>query len=869
MLRSSRTGPTKIGSLPRASAVIVGALVALFGVIAGPLLGVFASSSASAATAGSGYTAITPFRALGTSAAGAPVVAGTPANVAIVGNTAAPTAVPTGATAVVLNLTASAPTSAGYLTVYPEGGTAPATSNINFTAGETVANLVTVPLSTAGGITVSNFAGTTAVDVDVEGYYSAASAGLYNPVSPVRVAGTAAAGTPVAANTAVPVTVTGGTIPSTATAVVVNLTAAGGTSASYLSAYAAGATPATTSSLNFSAGETVANRDIVNVGTGGQIEVYNFAGSVNVDVDVDGYYGTTGSTFVALAAPIRLTDTRSTTNGSTLASGATETFNLTPTTSTIPTTATSVAANFTVVPGAAPGYITVFPTGVTTAPTASDVNWPAGSGAVANFTQADTAGTPTGSVQVYNLNSGSPVDLVIDAFGYFTSGTNVTSTTVNIAVPSTTSNTISVPADGASTRTITATVTDGAGGAVVVGDGVTYTLTPATGCGSFPSGDFATTTSTGVASNPYLAPTFSSSGPTSCTVTAKDSDFGQTGTATVTLTQPPNTVTLSPASATVAANGTTTDLLTAHVTAGAGTTGTANNDAVTFATSGTSCGTVGAPSGTTGSADSSVTATYTASATPGFCTVTATEALTGGTASTGIDQTSSPGLAATTVAFTPTAASTTPTFGDVQTFSVGVSNAGGAVPGDQVTFAVAVPSVDAGDTCGTVTPASGVTNSAGAITSVTYTAATTGTTISPSCNLVATEADGATAATLAVPQLATPPVVATLSTTAANDNVPINTSTQLNVSVTNVTNTADNGGSVTFAYVGGHTGCPTIPAATVLAVPVGATTGTASATFTANANVGTGCEIDAVVDNTAGTPAPIGTTNGITLDETA
>ena len=57
MLRSSRTGPTKIGSLSRASAVIVGALVALFGVIAGPLLGFFATS-ASAATP-SGYTALT------------------------------------------------------------------------------------------------------------------------------------------------------------------------------------------------------------------------------------------------------------------------------------------------------------------------------------------------------------------------------------------------------------------------------------------------------------------------------------------------------------------------------------------------------------------------------------------------------------------------------------------------------------------------------------------------------------------------------------------------------------------------------------------------------------------------------------------
>ena len=70
-------------------------------------------------------------------------------------------------------------------------------------AGETVANLVTVPLSATGGITVSNFAGTTAVDVDVEGYYSATGAGLYNPISPVRVAGTAAAGVAIGANATV------------------------------------------------------------------------------------------------------------------------------------------------------------------------------------------------------------------------------------------------------------------------------------------------------------------------------------------------------------------------------------------------------------------------------------------------------------------------------------------------------------------------------------------------------------------------------------------------------------------------------------------------------------------------------------------
>jgi hypothetical protein len=453
MLRSSRTGLSKIGTLSRATAVIVGALVALFGVIAGPLLGVFAATPASAATTGSGYTAITPYRALGSTAAGTPVVAGTPATVQITGTT-----VPAGATAAVLDVTVSAPTAAGYLEVYPTGS-APSTptSNVNFTAGETVANLVTVPLSSSGAVSVLNYAGTANVDVDVEGYYSASGTGLYNPITPNRVSG--ALGTSIGSGATTAFTVTGGNVPSTATAVVVNLTASGGTASSYLSAYAAGVTnppTATSSSLNFNAGETVANRDIVNVGTSGQIEVYNLAGTVDVDVDVDGYYAGTGSTFVALSAPVRVADTRAASvvgTQTSIASGATEAFNLTTTASGIPASATAVAANFTVVPAAAPsapGYISVFPTGVTGVPNTSDVNWPANSAPVANFTQADTAGTSTGSVQVYNY-LGSPADLVVDAFGYFTT----TPSNQTYTVSPTTPQNVTVSSGSAGTATAT------------------------------------------------------------------------------------------------------------------------------------------------------------------------------------------------------------------------------------------------------------------------------------------------------------------------------------------------------------------------------------------------------------------------------
>ena len=100
---------------------------------------------------------------------------------------------PAGASAAVLNVTAVDPTENGYLTVFPEGTTQPVVSNLNFAPKEIVANLVTVPLSAAGGISIYNFAGSTDVVVDVEGYYTSTPAtndlGLYNPLSPSRALG--------------------------------------------------------------------------------------------------------------------------------------------------------------------------------------------------------------------------------------------------------------------------------------------------------------------------------------------------------------------------------------------------------------------------------------------------------------------------------------------------------------------------------------------------------------------------------------------------------------------------------------------------------------------------------------------------------
>ncbi len=111
----------------------------------------------------------------------------------------------------------------------------------------------------------------------------------------------------------------------------------------------------------------------------GRIEVYNHTGTVNVDVDVDGYYsgaGGAGSAFVPIT-PVRLTDTRVPSNGTPIAANTSEQFNLSVMSSGIPTSADAVATNMTVVPSDATGYLTVYPTSDTTVPVASDLNWTA------------------------------------------------------------------------------------------------------------------------------------------------------------------------------------------------------------------------------------------------------------------------------------------------------------------------------------------------------------------------------------------------------------------------------------------------------------------------------------------------------------
>ena len=80
--------------------------------------------------------------------------------------------VPPDASSVMLNLTAVSPTASGYLTLFPSGQTRPGTSNLNFPAGHTVANLALTGASTDGKVNVYNGSGgQTQILADLFGYF--------------------------------------------------------------------------------------------------------------------------------------------------------------------------------------------------------------------------------------------------------------------------------------------------------------------------------------------------------------------------------------------------------------------------------------------------------------------------------------------------------------------------------------------------------------------------------------------------------------------------------------------------------------------------------------------------------------------------
>ncbi len=205
--------------------------------------------------------------------------------------------VPADATAVALNVTVTGSNAPSHLTVWPNGVSKPLTSNLNFSTGQTVPNMVVTKLGTGGKISIFNNLGTVHVIVDVVGYFGAGVApGQGVGVVPFRrldtrigLGGPATAFLPGESRDLL---VAGaGSVPPTAKAVVLNVTVTGPTATSHLTVWPAGQALPASSNLNFAAGQTVANLVMVKVGADGKISIRNNSGFVHVIADVVAWYG--------------------------------------------------------------------------------------------------------------------------------------------------------------------------------------------------------------------------------------------------------------------------------------------------------------------------------------------------------------------------------------------------------------------------------------------------------------------------------------------------------------------------------------------------------------------------------------------------
>ncbi len=269
-----------------------------------------------------GFAGLTPARLMDTRvdsptvdgvSAGAGVVAGlTSVDLSVVGRGGVPSA---GVGSVALNVTVANPNLPGFVTVWPAGVPRPNASNLNFVAGQTVPNMVIVPVGASGK--VSMFASsTTDVIVDVLGWFEPSGfAGL----TPARlmdtragsstVDGAFAAGGLVKGPTSVDLTVVGrGGVPPTGVgSVALNVTVTNPFVAGFVTVWPAGGVRPNASNLNFVGGQTVPNMVLVPVGVDGRISLF-VSSPVDVVVDVLGFVPAGGG-FAGLS-PARLMDTR-------------------------------------------------------------------------------------------------------------------------------------------------------------------------------------------------------------------------------------------------------------------------------------------------------------------------------------------------------------------------------------------------------------------------------------------------------------------------------------------------------------------------------------------------------------------------------
>ncbi|MFE9465436.1 PKD domain-containing protein [Streptomyces virginiae] len=393
-----------------------------------PVSNTQATNKVAVRTKGSDFTPHAPLRLLdtrnGTGVAKGKVPANGYTSVKVTGQGT----IPDNVTAVVLNLTVTNTTDSGHIIAWDGSGRPrPETSSVNYGPGQTVPNLVIMPVGSDGRVNLDNIGwGSVDLIADVTGYFTSTPSSGYKALSPARFVDTREGkGAPkgqVAGQSSVVVQIAGvGGVPKGATAVSLNLTVTNPHEAGHLTVHPSGQPTPTASNLNFTTGQTVANSVIVPIGPDGRITVRNGSWKpTDVVIDVNGYYTPdSNAAFVPPPAiPTRHLDTRKT--GSPLAarnylprlhSPGVEAYVLN-------TTVTNTSGNGFLSVAPDPNSPEQYENGTATPPArpvSSNLNWTAGT-TVANLVQAPPA--PGGMVAFWN-QGWENIDLIVDYFGHY------------------------------------------------------------------------------------------------------------------------------------------------------------------------------------------------------------------------------------------------------------------------------------------------------------------------------------------------------------------------------------------------------------------------------------------------------------------
>ena len=206
-----------------------------------------------------------------------------------------------GVGAVAVNITAVNHTADTFITAYPSDSGRTNTSNLNPKPGIVAPNMAVVKVGADGKINLFNAEGSTDLIVDVVGWFPVSTG--FTPIAPARLLDTRVAGgttvdsigaavgavSPSGVRT---VRVAGrGGVPLTGVgAVVLNVTAINQTSSSFITLFPAGQPRPNSSNLNPTPGITAPNLVIAKVGPNGDVSLYNSVGSVDLIVDVAGWF---------------------------------------------------------------------------------------------------------------------------------------------------------------------------------------------------------------------------------------------------------------------------------------------------------------------------------------------------------------------------------------------------------------------------------------------------------------------------------------------------------------------------------------------------------------------------------------------------